>query len=261
MIAGPPRVDGVARLRSGTLAAWSCAWLNGSAAADDLLAATIADDAPHVVEDLPAALAVVPLSELLITFRKSGSAVRLILPAPGDVRGVPGPMEFRAAALDAGEGVVCAGIGLVPEVVDYAPSSAPSSVTWRAYAVEPAPLDHQSIIDAGHDLANAIRDCTSALLAAGAAGGGAEIGDALRSARRAGERLDLPPGFPQRAVALLARAEQLHEVLELAADDPLGGAVDRFTASARETSLRPLATAVRRARLAGYNALADAMVG
>lgn len=249
------------RLRSGTLAAWACAWLNGTAAADDALQATIADDAPHTVEDLPGAPSIAPLSELLIAFRRSGGAVRLVLPVAGDVRGVPGPAEFRAAALEAGEAVVCAGLGLVPEIVDYAPSSAPTSVIWRAHAVEPLPHDHTSIVDAGHDLTTAIRDCTSALLATGATGSSAEITDALRSARRAGERLDLPPGFPQRAVALLARAEQLHEVLELAADDPLGGAVDRFAASAREASLRPLATAVRRARLAGYNALAEAMVG
>lgn len=251
----------MARLRSGTLAAWGCAWLNGTAAADDVLQATVADDAPHVVEDLPDAPGVAPLSELLIVLRRTAAATRLVLPAAGDVRGVPGPAEFRAAALEAGEAVVCGGLGLVPEVVDYSPSSAPTSVTWHAYAVDPLPHDHISVVDAGYELTEAIRDCTSALLAAGTSGSGAEITDALRSARRAGERLNLPPGFPQRAVALLARAEQLHEVLDIAADDPLGGAVDRFAASARESSLRPLATAVRRARLAGYNALADAMVG
>lgn len=250
----------MARLRSGTLAAWGCAWLNGTAAADDVLEATVGDDAPHMVQDLPGTPSIAPLSELLIAFRRSGEAIRLVLPAAGDIRGVPGPAEFRAAALQSGEAVVCGGIGLVPDIVDYAPSSAPTSVTWRAYAVEPLPTDYTSVVDAGQDLTNAIRDCTAALLATGATGSSAEITDALRSARRAGERLNLPPGFPQRAVALLARAEQLHEVLELAAEDPLGGAVDRFAASAREGSLRPLATAVRRARLAGYNALADAMV-
>ena len=249
------------RLRSGTLAAWSCAWLNGTAAADDVLQATIADDAPHVVDDLPDATGVARLGELLIALRRTNSAPRLVLPAAGDVRGVPGPAEFRAAALEAGEAVVFGGLGLVPEIIDYSPSSAPTSVTWHAYPVDTVRHDHISVVDAGYELTEAVRSCTSALLASGATGAGTEISDALRSARRAGERLDLPPGFPQRAVALLARAEQLHEVLEIAADDPLGGAVDRFAASARETSLRPLATAVRRARLAGYNALADTMVG
>jgi hypothetical protein len=251
----------VARLRSGTLAAWSCAWLNGTAAADDVIEATVGDDAPHVVEDLPGAASVAPLSELLIALRRAPRAVRLVLPVPGDVRGVPGPAEFRAAALEAAEAVVIGRVGLVPEVVEYFPSSAPTSVTWHAYAVEAMHADYQSVADAGQDLAIAIRDCTSALLAAGVAGSSTDIGEALQTARRAGERLRLPPGFPQRAVALLARAEQLHEVLGLATADPLGGAVDRFSASARESSLRPLAAAVRRARLAGYNALADAMVG
>ena len=249
----------MARLRSGTLAAWSCAWLNGTAAADDVIEAVAGADAPHTVAGLPGAPAVAPLSELLLTLRRAPAAVRLVLAVPGDVRGLPGPAEFRAAALDAAEAVVAGPVGLVPEVVEHFPSSAPTSVAWRAYAVEPMPVDHQSVADAGQDLAVAVRECTSALLAAGVAGSTADVGEALHAARRAGERLRLPPGFPQRAVALLARAEQLHEVLELATADPLGGAVDRFAASARENSLRPLATAVRRARLAGYNALADVL--
>jgi hypothetical protein len=48
----------------------------------------------------------------------------------------------------------------------------------------------------------------------------------------------------------------MHAVLELAAADPEGGAVDRFGMSARASALRPLEAAVRRARLAGYNARA-----
>jgi hypothetical protein len=79
--------------------------------------------------------------------------------------------------------------------------------------------------------------------------------------RRAGEQLNLPPGFPARAVALIAQAERLQAVLDLAARDPTGGAIDRTGISARLGALRPLATAVRRARLAGYNALAEATDG
>lgn len=251
----------MARTRSATLAAWVSSWLQGTAAADDVLAATVAADAPHLVVGLPSTASAVPLSELLIILRRSGGPVRLVLPAPGDVRGLPGPPEFRTAALEAGEAVVADGLGVVPTVVEHRPSSAPASVTWRAYAVEAAPFDHQSVAEAEHELTEAVRVCTSALVAANATGTGAAVGAALQMARRAGERLDLPPGFPQRAVALLARAEQLQDVLRVAADDPLGGAVDRFGASAREVSLRPLATAVRRARLTGYNALADQAAG
>src|SRR3954468_1051940 len=78
--------------------------------------------------------------------------------------------------------------------------------------------------------------------------------DPLRAPRRAGERLTLPPGFPPRAVALVAQAERLQAVLDLALADPAGGAIDRMGMAARASALRPLATAVRRARVAGYNA-------
>ena len=89
------------------------------------------------------------------------------------------------------------------------------------------------------------------------AGRTAGVADPLHEARRAGERLNLPPGFPARAVALVAQAERLQAVLDLALADPIGGAVDRAGIAARTAALRPLATAVRRARVAGYNALAD----
>jgi hypothetical protein len=247
----------VSRLRSGTFAAWCCAWLDGAAASDDVLQAVTGDDAPHVVEGLPGSADPAPLSEVLFVLRRTGARPRVILPAPGDLRGVPTGDEFRVASLDAGEAVAAGSLGLVPDIVDYTPSSAPTSVTWHAYAVQPVVPDHIGLADAGQDLTTAVRDCTAALTAADVSGASADIGEALQLARRAGERLVLPPSFPPRAVALLARAEQLHDVLELAFAEPFGGAVDRFSASARDASLRPLATAVRRARLAGYNALAD----
>jgi hypothetical protein len=56
-------------------------------------------------------------------------------------------------------------------------------------------------------------------------------------------------------VALVAQAERLQAVLDLAFRDPTGGAIDRTGIAARAEGLRPLAAAVRRARLAGYNAL------
>ncbi|MCU1658491.1 MAG: hypothetical protein JWO57_3147, partial [Pseudonocardiales bacterium] len=93
--------------------------------------------------------------------------------------------------------------------------------------------------------------------AADVAGWMDDIADELRDARRAGEHLNLPPGHPSRAVALVAQAERLQAVLDLAAKDPTGGAIDRTGIAARAESLRPLSVAVRRARMAGYNALAD----
>jgi hypothetical protein len=242
----------VTRLRSGPLAAWTAAWFQGQIGPDEVVDAVTLDDAPHLVSGL--GLDLVPLRDVLGMWRRETSVVRLVLPAPGDVRGVPGPAEFREAALDAGEGVYGGNLGIVPEVTEYYPSSAPPTVVWHAYVVDPAPTDYVQLGDVQFELAAAIRDATTALLAADVAGSAGDVTDALRGARHAGEELNLPPGFPPRAVALLAQAERMQVVLDLAADDPAGGAVDRFGMSARDSALRPLALAVRRALLAGYNA-------
>jgi hypothetical protein len=243
------------RLRSGTLVAWYSAWSAGLASSDDALLATVGTDAPHVVMGLGEDTA--PLSEALLALRNLGGSVRLALPVAGDVRGLPGPADFRIAALDAGEAVLGDGLGLVPEIVEHAPSSAPIEVTWQAFSIEPAPPDPLSFADAQQELTAEIREAATALSAADVAGWMDDIDEELHNARRAGERMTLPPGHPPRAVALLAQAERLHAVLEIAARDPHGGAVDRMGIAARASGLRPLATAVRRARLAGYNALAD----
>ena len=78
-----------------------------------------------------------------------------MLPVPGDVRGLPGPAPFRAAALEVGEAVVRGRRRAVPWVVDHAPSSAPPSVSWQAFATEPPPHDHLDVREAQYDLTTA----------------------------------------------------------------------------------------------------------
>jgi hypothetical protein len=242
-------------LRSGALAAWSAAYFAGRVSLDQVVDAVTGPDAPHQVAGLPGSGSeLAPLREVLVAWRRNGAGVRVVLPVAGDVRGVPGPGEFRTAALEGGEAAVGPGLGIVPEVVDYYPSSAPSTVTWQAFATEPAPVDYVSVADAQYELTTAIRESATALAAADVAGGVDDIADALSDARRAGERLNLPPAFPPRAIALLAQAERMQAVLDLALSDPAGGAIDRMGIAARTSALRPLTTAVRRARLAGYNA-------
>lgn len=245
----------VTRLRSGPLAAWAAAWLAGLAPSDEVLRAAVGDDQPHHVVGLPGGSETcAPLSEVLIEWRRRVARVLVVLPVPGDIRGVPGPAAFRSAALEAGEAVVGGGLGLVPDVFAHAVSSAPTSVTWRAFEVGDPPPDPWDVQQAQHELADTIRDCASVLAAADVASGTDAMGEALADARRAGERPNLPPGFPPAAVRLVAQAERLHAILDVAALDPVGGATDRAGISARADALRPLATAVRRARLAGYNA-------
>ncbi len=236
------------RLRCGVLAAWTSAWAAGHVGPDEVVDAVTGDDAPHHVDAYDS------LHDVLVRWRQAGAPVRLVLPAPGDVRGVPGPADFRAAALEAGEAVCGGHIAIVPDIVDFHPSSAPTTVTWRAFTIEDAPPDYLQLADAQYDLTTAIRECASALTAAEVAGSSGDIVHAVAQARRAGEHLELPPGFPPRALALLSQAERLQSVLDIAAADEAGGAIDRFGMAARRSALRPLEVAVRRARLAGYNA-------
>ncbi len=243
-------------MRSGVLAAWGRAWLAGSVSIDQVVDATTAGDAPHHAVGSPGleGLDLVPLRELLVLWRRQGGSPRLVLPAPGDVRGLPGPAGFRSAALEAGEAVVAGHLGAVPEVVEHAPSSAPSTVLWRVSATDPVPDDPIDLGEAQYELTTAIRESASTLHATETARWREEFGAGLTAARHAGECIDLPPGHPPRAVTLVAQAERLQAVLDLAATDPVGGAVDRTGVTDRAAALRPLAIAVRRARTAAYNA-------
>jgi hypothetical protein len=252
----------MSRRRCGPLAAWTGAWLAGACGADDVIAAVTGADAPHLVGGLAGFdPEPVGLAELLIAWRhgqrRGHSSVRLVAPVAGDVRGLPGPAAFRSAALEAGEAVCGPGVGVVAQVIDHFPSSAPTSVMCQAFAVEASPPDHQQLSEAQYDLTTAIRESATALSAADVAGWVDDVAADLHDARRAGEILNLPPDFPSRAVGLISQAERLQAVLDLAATDPTGGAIDRTGIAARAEGLRPLATAVRRARLAGYNALAN----
>lgn len=239
--------------RSALLAAWTNAFLAGRVSLDRVVDAVTGRDARHQVlglrgfEDDAASL-----RELLVTWRRTGEPVRVALPVPGDVRGLAGPAAFRAAALDAGAAAMSGALGVVAAVTDLRPSSAPTQVVWTAYALDPFPAGHDSLADTQYELTTAIRETATALAAADVAG--RDVPAALHDARRAGTNLHLPPGHPARAVALLAQAERMQAVLDLALADPAGGAVDRFAMAARESALRPLALAVRRARVVGYNA-------
>jgi hypothetical protein len=236
----------VTRLLCGPLAAWAGAWLNGTAAFDDVLtAASLGTPAGPVSA----------LGEILIAWRQAQAQVRVVLPVPGDVRGLPGPAAFRNAALEIGQAVVGIGpetaIGAVPQFIDHRPSSAPLSVAWQRFPLDPPVTDYVSVTDAQYELTEAIRECASTLarLQLGAVGGDNDLPGELGAARRAGERINLPAGFPAAAVSLIAQAERMAAVLALA-DATVGpGGPER-----RTEVLAPLVIAVRRARLAGYNA-------
>ena len=244
------------RVRSGVLAAWASAWLAGEAAYDDVVSRVTGDDEPHRVTGLPGTDGDVPLGWALSALReRQADGVRAVLPVAGDPRGLPGPGPFTGAALLAGEAVLGRGLGLVPAVTEHGSVlDRTHAVLWTAYEVgEPSP-DPITVPEADHDLTAATRDAASALAALDVARWRPAVADGLARMRR-GSTPDLPPGHEARAVRLLAAADRLAAVLDLAVADPAGGAVNSAEARARDDALRPLATAVRRARLAAYNAV------
>jgi hypothetical protein len=243
---------------SARLAVWTTAWLEGRAGFDDVLDAMARSGHRHllVTDGEPEQ----PLGAALFDWRRAGvSGVRVVLPAAGDARGLPGPLEFGRAAIAAGEAAYGGPLGLVPTADAATASSAAPLVRWHASPIGPPAPDPLSLADATHDLAVAMRETASLFTAGQLSGASSEVSQALSRARRAGEQLDLPPGFPSPATALAAQAERLAEMLDIARADHRGGAVDRQGMGTRDDALRALVGVVRRARQAAYNtALSEA---
>lgn len=242
-----------AHRRCARLAAWGSAWLAGSASFDQVLDA-IAGRGRVVGGTGFDSAGVHPVGVALADWKRVGTpALRLALPVPGDVRGLAGPPEFRAAAMQAGQAVYGNDFGVTVLIGPETPSSAGPEVVWRrAPATDPQP-DPLSVADAEHELAEAIRQTASDFARRGVTSWLSDIAPALSDARRAGERLHLPASHPPRAVRLVAQAERLTAVLAVVdADDT--GPLTAAEVSERTAALAPLRLAVRRALLAGYNA-------
>jgi hypothetical protein len=251
------------RIRSGVFAAWATAWLAGAVAYDEVVARVTGADEPHratgaVLGGVPEA---VPVGWVLPLLReRSAGGVTVVLPVPGDPRGLPGPGPFSAAALVAGEAVVGDGIGLVPTVTEHGAGLECRStcVVWTVTEIGAPVADPLTVAEAEHELSAATRDAASALAALGVASWRPEAAQqAAQQAARMRHPVspDLPPGHDPRAVRLLAQAERLAVVLDLAGRDAPGGAVTGAQARARDEVLRLLSAAVRRARAAAYNAV------
>lgn len=239
------------------MAAWGTAWLAGHAAYDAVLEQVTGADEPHLAVDETGRQ--MPFGWLLGQLRARGvTALTVTLPAPGDPRGLPAGTPFAAAAMGVGEAVLGVGeaesLGLVPTVdVRGTNGDTVEIVTWQLYVV-PRPAAHPpQLSEAEQDLAAALREATETLSSLDVASwrpGAADVATSLRHSSHS----RLPPGHDPRAVRLLAQAERLDAVLDLAAADAPGGAVNAHEARERAAALRPLEIAVRRARIAAYNA-------
>jgi hypothetical protein len=243
---------------SAVLVAWMRSWRAGHVSYDEVLDEVGADsqlDSDRIAAGLAAFSRLAP------------DEIWLVLPVPGDPRGLPGPGPFTDAALISGEGVLCGAIGLVPDVSTHTSGSGDvwTSVAWRTVPVRLSPLaDHDplsiarrgapTVAEADHDLLTALHAATDVLRRLDVARWRPELAAALTGLRRDAAGPALPPGYDARCTKLAARAGTVSRIVALAAVDAPGGAVTAFEASERDAALRPLATAARRAHTAAINA-------
>jgi hypothetical protein len=248
----------LATRRSSRFVTWVRAWRAGLVPYDEA-AEEIAGGEEHLAADVPGTWTDVPLRDALATLSKlTPDQVRLVLPAPGDPRGLPGPGPFTGAALVAGEAVIAGGVGLLPEVRTHTSGSGMTfeTVLWRFHPLPATGADRPAPgpAEAEADLNAALAEATATLARLDIAQWRPELAGALAAIRKPDSADELPPGFDARARRLFARASVLDRVLALAEVAAPGGAVNGYEAQQRDAALRPLTAACRHALAAACNA-------
>lgn len=302
-----------------SLSLWANAWLAGKAAPDDVLDAlsvwapkqsVTAYDAVAAGHtglpwpDVNDAGTVTLLQTLRAAVGRPTSTpdgaglmrgtINVVLPVPGDVRGLAPGTQFERDALAAGEAVIIANphspgsaVGLVPEFFyddddeetpdDYEARLAElCALTWTVYSLPGAPvLDHYELGDAEYTLRSAVRSAADALGAIGLGAAAADVDDPrglveqlLESARQH----RIPDHAPSRALRVLENAAHVDAIIAVSAGLSRSDSPERFAApiaagleplgtqsssEARIASdaLRPLTAVVRSARMAAVTAI------
>jgi hypothetical protein len=238
---------------AGRFAVWATAWLTGRSSYDEALDALLGETA-HRVSGMPGTEEAVPLGWALTALRGLGERrFRLVLPVPGDVRGLPRAPGLPELALEAGQAAVGERLALVPEPLG------PEAVQWTAVpldGVPPAPPPVEGSLRAvSGALDLAVGDAARTLVDLDLARWHPEVPALLAGLARPAHVPGMPPGTDPVALSVLARAQRLARVLDLALTDAPGGAVTTGQAAARDDALRPLADAVREAITAAFNAI------
>jgi hypothetical protein len=281
---------------SASLSMWANAWLAGVAAPDDVLDALSLWAPRHSVTaydavaaghtglpwpDLTDAGAV----SLLQTVRTaagppamSGPSIAVLLPVPGDVRGLPAGTQFQRDALTAAEAVIMAdvrdpatAIGLVPdfEYEDYGDTGAEDpdfeqvpelcALSWTVYSLPGAPVaDHLDLGEAEYALRSAVRSAADALTAIRAGYGGVDVADPrglVEQVLEAGGHHRAPDHAPSRALRVLENAAHIDAIMVVSEGLMPIGTQSSSEAQIANEALRPLAGVVRSARMAAVTAI------
>jgi hypothetical protein len=236
---------------AGRFAVWATAWLTGRTSYDEALDALLGSTA-HRVAGLPGTTEAVPLGWALTALRSLGERrFRLVLPVPGDVRGLPRAPGLTALALESGQAAVGDRLALVPEALG------PEAVAWTAVDLtgsppQPPPVEG-SLRSVSGELDLAVGDAARTLADLDLARWNPEVPALLAGLARTTTAPGLPPDTEPLALSVLGRAQRLAKVLDLAMADAPGAAVNHAQAAARDDALRPLADAVRHAVTACFN--------
>ncbi len=236
---------------------WAAAWLHGSAAPDDVIDAlhtwaqrhevTAADDDIARQLDLPGP-GDPPTSVigLLAAARRAGAhGGRLLLPLPGDVRGLPPSHDLTSAALRSGEVTVLSGaeLAVVPEAV------ADGVLRWTVFSPGPLPPAEEPLLsEAEHGLRGAVRQAATTLVELDVARHRPGVREEIAGTLEQRVRPPWPEGMPGRALRVFEKADEVEAIVAAAEGDEPGGALSASATAARATALRPLATMVREAR-------------
>jgi hypothetical protein len=247
----------LAARRSARLVSWSRAWRAGLVSFDEIIDVMTAIEEEQHVAGMPGTWSEVELREALPQLAKlHPDEIRLVLPAPGDPRGLAGPGPFTDRAMLAGEAVVASRLGLVPEARQHTSGSGDTftTVLWHAFEFPEAPAGYQAeVSEADATLSTALTEATTKLVRLDVAQWRPELAGALQALRKPDAESELPAGYEPRARRLYARACVLDRVLTLAGQAAPGGALNSMEMRQREDALRPLAAACRTAIVAACN--------
>jgi hypothetical protein len=222
------------------LAAWGSAALEGAVSLDDA-AEVIAGSgrAAHRVFGLDGEGGGVNVAYALGRLRADGAqGLRLVLPRPGDIGGLPGPAPFNEQALSRGEAVLTIG-GRPRGLLGQARG------TWIVHEVTPDSRTPLSLRDAEWGLNQQMREATAVLMRLDVARWEPVAADVLAHQAGNSEPATLPPSSPPRAQHVLDCALRMLTIVEVARQSD-GAAVTSVEADGRRQVLRDLDTAARR---------------
>ena len=189
--------------------------------------------------------------------------IAVVLPVPGDVRGLIPGTQFSHDALAAGEAVVVSGpdgdaVGIVPMLESTDEGTDDGDVlTWSVYSVTECPLsDPIDLGEAEYALRSAVRTAAEALGGLELSGGGAANPRMLvEEVLAANGHHRLPDHAPPRAVRVLSTAAHVDAIIAVTDGLPATGTRSASEARIADDAMRPLSSVVRAARTAALNAI------